>query len=206
VSFVLLLIALSFKLAGEANLIYPKDADLVAGSVAAVGALLLFIVLAYQASIDQQKRDERVEAAERRAEEHPQETRAAWDLARIKLEQYLDRNLKQVRSIFWLSLLVMGIGFLLIGYGVIMVYRDPANFNASIVSAVSGIVVNFIGATFLVIYRSTMEQAKDYVAVLERINAVGMSVQILDKMDESDAKMRNQATSDIAKQLLLLYG
>jgi hypothetical protein len=107
VSFVLLLIALSFKLAGEANLIYPKDADLVAGSVAAVGALLLFIVLAYQASIDQQKRDERVEAAERRAEEHPQETRAAWDLARIKLEQYLDRNLKQVRSIFWLSLLVM---------------------------------------------------------------------------------------------------
>jgi hypothetical protein len=87
-----------------------------------------------------------------------------------------------------------------------MVYRDPANFNASIVSAVSGIVVNFIGATFLVIYRSTMEQAKDYVAVLERINAVGMSVQILDKMDESDAKMRNQATSDIAKQLLLLYG
>ena len=100
----------------------------------------------------------------------------------------------------------MGIGFAFIGYGVIMVFADPQNFKASIVTAVSGILVNFIGATFLLIYRSTMEQAKDYVSVLERINAVGMSVQVLEQIDDNDPTLKNQATADIAKQLLELYG
>ena len=99
----------------------------------------------------------------------------------------------------------MGVGFALIGYGVVNVYADPQTFEASIVAAVSGILVNFIGATFLIIYRSTMEQAKDYVSILERINAVGMSVQILEQIDETDPNLKNQATADVAKQLLALY-
>jgi hypothetical protein len=204
--FILLSLALLIKLAGETAIIVPEAADIISAALAIISALFIIPVLLYQASIDQRRREEKVEAAEKRAEEQPDETRAAWDLARIKLEEYLDRNLKQVRSIFWLSLLVMAAGFFLIGYGVLKVYADPANFNASIIATVSGILVNFIGATFLIIYRSTMEQAKAYVAVLERINAVGMSVQILEQMDDSDKKLRNQATVDIAKQLLELYG
>jgi len=37
-----------------------------------------------------------------------------------------------------------------------------------------------IGVTFMVIYRSTMAQANQFMEVLERINTVGMAVQILD--------------------------
>lgn len=197
--------ALSIVIIGDAGILEQDLANAIGGILGAIVGGTIFIILAYQSAVDQRKSEQKVEEAERRAEEQPQQPRAAWDLARIKLEQYLDRNLKQVRSIFWLSILVMGVGFTLIGYGVLKVYENPATFNASIVTAISGILINFIGATFLIIYRSTMEQAKDYVSILERINAVGMSVQILEQIDETDPKLKNQATADVAKQLLALY-
>jgi hypothetical protein len=63
--------------------------------------------------------------------------------------------------------------------------------------------VEFIAATFLVIYRSTMDQARSYVAMLEKINAVGMSIQILDKIKTGETdKFRAQ----LAMELLFLYG
>jgi len=50
-----------------------------------------------------------------------------------------------------------------------------------------------------------MSQAKDYVAILERINAVGMSVQVLEKLEGSDDTLKHQTTADISKKLLELY-
>ena len=84
-------------------------------------------------------------------------------------------------------------------------YKSPDNFQPSIVVALSGIIVEFIAATFLLIYKSTMEQARDYVNILERINAVGMSVQILDSI-ESDDGLRDKTRAEIASGLLSLYG
>lgn len=168
------------------------------------GGLALFIT-AYQKSNEETKREERILAVEKRVHENPKETQAAWELARVKLENYLNRNLNQVRSIFWLTVFVMIVGFTLIGYGVFKIYENPATFNASIIATVSGIIVNFIGATFLILYKSTMSQATDYVNILERINAVGMSVQILDTVKDEETKLKQQATADLAKQLLALY-
>jgi hypothetical protein len=82
---------------------------------------------------------------------------------------------------------------------------SPGRFGASIVAAASGIVVQFIGATFLLIYKSTMEQARDYVTVLERINAVGMSIQILESIEGEEPQMRNEARSQLARDLLRMY-
>jgi hypothetical protein len=65
--------------------------------------------------------------------------------------------------------MVMTADFTMIGYGILRAF-DGNNINASIIAASSG----FIAATFLVIYRSTMSQASDYVRTFERINAVGM--------------------------------
>ena len=110
----------------------------------------------------------------------------------MKLENYLDRNLSQIKSIFWLTVLVMTTGFTLLIVVAYEGFQDPKNFNASIFTTVSGVVVSFIGGTFLVIYKSTMAQAKDYVTMLERINAVGMSVQILETLNDSDKQLKHQ--------------
>ena len=93
-------------------------------------------------------------------------------------------------------------GFTLIGFGVYTVIDTPDKIIAAVIASISGVLVNFIGATFLVLYKSTMSQAKDYVSVLERINAVGMSVQILETLEDDDEKVKQKTTADITRQLL----
>jgi putative ubiquitin-RnfH superfamily antitoxin RatB of RatAB toxin-antitoxin module len=96
-------------------------------------------------------------------------------------------------------------GFSIIGVGVWKIFENPQNLGPSIVAAASGILVQFIGATFLIVYKSTVSQARDYVTILERINAVGMSVQILENIDSAQKELRDGARVEIAKSLLLIY-
>lgn len=179
--------------------------EIIAGTLGVISAILAMGVVAYQRVLELTKRQKRIEAVEERYKKNPQETQAAWELARTKLESYLNRNLSQVYSIFWLTLFVMFFGFGLIGFGIYHVYDSPDAFKPSIVAACSGILVNFIGATFMVIYKSTMKQAQEYMGVLERINAVGMSVQILENLKESSHDLKEKTTAELAKQLLILY-
>ena len=55
-----------------------------------------------------------------------------------------------------------------------------------------------IGATFLFIYRSTIKQAGSYSETLERMNSVGMAMQILDTIPDGansdDLKSNTKAT------------
>lgn len=100
----------------------------------------------------------------------------------------------------------MLVGFGIICYGIVKAYEPNSNINASILTTAVGILVQLIGGTFLIIYKSTMRQAREYVNVLERINAVGMSVQILESISKEETKLQDQTRADIAKQLLELYG
>lgn len=177
----------------------------VGATLAAVGGVLFLTIAAYQAAVEESARERKIEQVEQRVEQNPEETQAAWELARVKLESYMNRNLNQVRAIFWLTVLVMLVGFGLIGFGVARVYESPENFKASIVVAVSGVLVNFIGGSFLIIYRSVMSQASEYVTVLERINAVGMSLQILDSLKDSNPDLQQKTTADVVLQMLRMY-
>ena len=128
--------------------------------VAGAGFVLAFIISAIQQIKERNQSEQKIEEVERRVQENPRETQAAWELARIVLEKYINRNLAQVRAIFWLTSFVMLAGFTLIGIGSYQGFHDPANFNASILTSVSGVVVSFIGGTFLILYRSVMAQAE----------------------------------------------
>jgi hypothetical protein len=185
----------------------PTGANLkfgyLAATAASFGVLILYAVASFERAL-LEKRE--IETAQERLKENPNEARAAWDLARIKLESYLNRNLTQIRWIFFLTLSVMLVGFSIMSYGIVRVYQNPLFLSPSILVTLSGVLIEFIGASFLLIYKSTMEQAKNYVTVLERINAVGMSVQILDSIEAADVKLRNQTRADLAKKLLSMYG
>ncbi len=180
--------------------------NIVAGILGVIGAMLIIGIAGYQRVLIASEHQEVIKRVEERVREHPNEPQAAWELARIKLEIYLNRNLAQIRWIFFRCLLVITAGFIVIGYGTIQVYKSPDNFQPSIVVTLAGIIVEFIAATFLLIYKSTMEQARDYVNILERINAVGMSVQILESMESDDTGLRDKTRAEIAAGLLSLYG
>jgi hypothetical protein len=150
-----------------------------------------------QRTLDLRKSLSRAEAA---VEKDPEKTRPVWDLSRVQLELYITRNLAQVRNIFWITVAVMGAGFGLVVYGIYRAF--DSRLEVAILTAGAGIITQTIGATFLLIYRSTMSQANDYVGTLERINAVGMAVQIVDLIPDESKDLKNKARVDLVKLIL----
>lgn len=206
VAITLIGIALAVISLGQLFNLDKQLAEAVTGTLGVISMVLAFGVLGYQQAIEKTKAEERIVAVEERVRENPKETQAAWELAQTKLESYINRNLSQVRSIFWLTILVMLFGFSLISYGIFQAFEAPDVLGPPILTACSGLIVNFIGATFLVVFKSTMSQAQEYMGIIERINAVGMSVQILETISESNDTLKDKTISDISQKLLDLYG
>lgn len=154
------------------------------GLVAGVTVFLFSVLDVYSKNKRAKRLSEKIHEAESKVNAEPQKAKPAWDLARVTLEAYFNRNLSQIAAIFRLSLFVMFGGFGVIIWGVFQAFHTPSNLLPATVGAVSGIITEFIGATFLFIYRSTIQQAASYSQTLERINSVGMAMQILDTMPE----------------------
>lgn len=190
---------------GESGDARRELAKLIAGVIGALAGLIGMGVAAYQSLVDQRARDQKIETVEERLREHPERPQLAWDLARVKLESYLDRNLSQVRSIYWLTLIVMFCGFGFVMYGLFQVAQNTEKLPVSIVASASGVLISFIGGSFLLVYRSILAQSKEYVTVLERINAVGMAVQVIASIPDANTELKSQTKSELAKQLLSLY-
>jgi nitrate reductase gamma subunit len=171
-----------------------------------ISCVCTLAIIAYQSLKDDKELADEIKGKEDELEKNPERSKTAWDLATIKLESYLNRNLSQVRWIFFWSVLIMMIGFGIIGYGIFKVYENPDSSQPSILVTLAGVITQVIGATLLLIYKSTMAQAKDYVNVLERINAVGMSIQVIESLSKESGVLRDNAKAELAKELLKLYG
>ena len=121
---------------------------------------------------------------------------SSWDVAREQLEKYFGRNLSQIRSIFNFSVIVMIAGFVVMLWGL---WRGLASNSVqpAFLATAAGVITQFIGATFLYIFRSAIQQATKYARTLERINSVGVAIQILnsipDNATQADLKSRTKA-------------
>jgi hypothetical protein len=174
-------------------------------AVLVIAFLIMFWWWWTRAKADRQSsalKKEKIEQIEKKTEQEPEKTKYAWDLARERLELYFDENLSQVRWIFGVAIAVMVAGFALIMWGVVLAIANPSSIKPSYLASISGIITEFIGATFMVIYRSTMAQANQYVEVLERINTVGMAVQILDAIPEGDSELKNKTRAEMVSLVL----
>jgi len=203
---VMMAIAVFLMLAVTVVLVkYAKYLDLLESMFSLMIPIMLYAVAAYIRWDVEQSRvrtEKKIEQIEVKAEQEPDKTKFAWDLARVKLEAYFDRNLSQVRMIFFVAVAVMVVGFAFVMWGVTLAISKPEYIKTSYVAAISGIITEFIGVTFMVIYRSTMAQANQFMDVLERINTVGMAVQILDAIPESNAELKNSTRAEIVSLLL----
>jgi hypothetical protein len=168
------------------------------GDLFFIGALFLLsiiAIIAFYVSIglpigDKKSKDiysEKINVVEMQIEENGQTTKPIWDLAKLHLEEYFVKNLSHITVIFWLCLLVMLTGFIIITWGIIRAINTPNSEFVSIIATVSGVITELIGASFLVIYQSTMKQAGSHTEILERINSVGMAMLLLDTMSENDS-------------------
>jgi hypothetical protein len=176
----------------------------IAALVAVIGSVVSIIKGFRDRYREIREAKEKLEQAEERVEREPEKAKPAWDLARATLEAYFNKNLSQIASIFWLSVLVMVAGFAILLYGIWRSVQTPDVLGPATIASISGIITEFIGATFLFIYRSTIQQAINYSKTLERINSVGMAMQILDTMPD-DAKptdLKSATKSDLVKLLV----
>ena len=166
--------------------------------------LILFLLIVFLLMFPRSPDDtaQRISALELKVAEQPNQSRFAWELAHVKLEAYIDRNLQQVKLVFFAAIATMAAGFGMAGYGVLLAWSKPETIKPSLVSAGCGILTEFIAATFMVVYRSTMEQATSYMNVLERINSVGMAVQILDSIPETNTELKNTTRASLTELLV----
>ena len=166
--------------------------------VALLGLILLFVS---QSSMEQDRNyleELRIEGLDYDQQQ--------FERARLKIQYYMHENLRQVHSIYGLTTIAMIFGFVTILAGVGLAYlsaqQDDASVLPSVVATLSGVVVQFIGKSFLSVYRSTKEQAKEYVSILERINKVGMFKFLIRDIPDN---IKGQSFTEIARTLLLLY-
>ena len=147
---------------------------------------------------------EKIDLAEKKVEREPDKAKPAWDLARVTLEAYFNRNLNQVTAIFWVSVVVMFVGFGIVIWGITQALQSPSPPLVAVITGSSGIITEFVGATFLFIYKSTMRQALDYTKTLERINAVGMAMQILDTIPDeaTPGDLKSVTKAEVVKMLM----
>ncbi len=170
-----------------------------------LNGLMFLRFLAKRKDKETQEYNVEVEKLETKVSETPDKAQPAWELARKNLEHYLDRNLQQIKDIYYLTAGISLIGFIIIAAGIWIGFNHPAHSNLSFITTGSGILVELISATFLFIYRSAMVQAESHVRILERINIVGMSVHILDGIGESSVELKDKTRADMASSLLLAY-
>lgn len=175
--------------------------------------VLIFIVciftLEYFISQENKKKSEKelegkiVEAKEIINNE-PNKATPVWDLANLTLQKYYDKNLSHVNSIYRLSIAVMIMGFFLIVSILIATIYYQVDIKYVSLGMIAGIITEFIGATFLFIYKSTIKQAMQYSTSLEDINKLGMSIKILEAIDITDRNKDklDDAKIDIAKILI----
>jgi hypothetical protein len=149
---------------------------------------------------------EELNRATAKVEAEPERIKPAWDLARVKFELYIDRNLSQINYIFWLSVVVMLMGFGIILFGISRAFTPvatidsaPTTISPAVLGTLAGIITEFIGATFLFLYRATAQQAANYMRALERINSVGMAMQILDTISGEAGDLQDRTKAELVK-------
>jgi hypothetical protein len=154
--------------------------------------------------VDERNYSEKILIAEKLIVDNPNDIQPLWDIAYNTLQQYYSRNLKQINSIYTLSVSVMIAGFLLIVIIIITSFFRTGLIELKQLGVIAGILTEFIGATFLLIYKSTIQQAINHSKSLEEINKVGMAVKIISAIEITDSnkeKIEN-AKIDISQRLL----
>jgi putative ubiquitin-RnfH superfamily antitoxin RatB of RatAB toxin-antitoxin module len=186
----------------SASSVPPTTGTILVFVTAAFGAAVFTAALTARRQADEQQREVQIQTLQKKADEEPERAKPAWDLARATLEKYFQRNLNQVRMIFYAAVFVMLVGFGFVLWGVRAAITKPDQVKIAIIASASGVITQFIGLTFMALYRSTMLQATQYMSILERINTVGMAVQILDQMTDKTAELKDTTRVDIIRLLL----
>jgi len=151
--------------------------------------ILLIGLLFQQYSLDLQYRIDE-EEAQKKAAEDPANFRKAWLADRTFMHNYLNRNLRQNRMIFWLAAFMVIFGFATILLGAAINFwpafseysTENGVLSVSDWIIIAGLITEFIAATVLFIYKATIQQSSSYFKELTQLNTVGLAAQMVNSI------------------------
>jgi len=161
--------------------------------------MLIILYESYRENTSREKRKiEKIKQIELKINDAPDSSKYVWEIATIKLESYFDKNISQINSIYWISVSVI-----LIGVGVILfsITKTGSNIELTLISSGVGVLTQFLGATLMFLYRSTIKQSVSLINILERINTVGMSIHIVETLSDKNEELKNKTKAEIAIKL-----
>jgi membrane protein YqaA with SNARE-associated domain len=180
-----LFLALSvfFGSAGLAYVAFPKNqaiATIVGGIVGLILAIIVFYVLVAQAEEIARNARDRVETENK---VHKGGVIGIIALNMAKLDEYYAINKGQAKKSFLASIAAICIGFLVILLSIR--YSDNSGDRSRLVAgAISGVLLQFIGGAFFVMYNKSLDQLNLFYGKLVRLQDTMLAVQQCEKLDK----------------------
>jgi len=134
-------------------------------------------------------RTEREELKKKFSEKHD-DVFNTIQLSLNQLTEYYTINLSQARSSYrWsIAAIIVGIITLLAGIWFFYFNANP-NINLAIISGVSGVIIEFIGASNIYIYNKSLKQLNLYFRELINIQDTMLAIELSEKIDNNEKKI-----------------
>jgi hypothetical protein len=119
-----------------------------------------------------------------------QEKVKTYDVALLSLkhvEEYYRINKSQTRRIFSVSVLAITVGFLTILTGIYLLYTSTEpNVTVTIITGASGIILQFIGGAYFLMYKRSLEQVEFFFNQLMRVQDVMLAISLVEKVNNKE--------------------
>lgn len=168
---------------------HPIAATVIAGIV---GVVLVGLTLAWLSVVEEEKRlVEKRRDAEGTLKSSPTDVSAIVLLNMAKLDEYYALNKSQARNSFLASIVAVSIGF------VVLVFSIRYSQGSRIVpGAISGVLLQFIGGAFFVMYNKSLDQLNFFYGKLVRLQDTMLAVQ--------QCELLNPRTRDRVREILIV--
>jgi uncharacterized membrane protein len=105
-----------------------------------------------------------------------------------QLNEYYTINKKQARSSFRFSIFSIVIGLITIITGIWLYYLDSGNIEIGYISAISGLILEFIGGAYFFMYKKSLEQVNFFFGQLIKIQDTMLSINLADNIKDEIKK------------------
>lgn len=107
-----------------------------------------------------------------------------------QLQEYYTVNLNQAKSSYRWSITVIIAGFITLITGVWMFYfQKNANITLTIISGISGVLLEFIGAANIYIYNKSIKQLNTYFSELIKIQDTMLAIELCEGLEDEPKKL-----------------
>lgn len=129
-----------------------------------------------------------------------------------KLQDFYDTGQFQQKVSFWVSIVAVILGFIVILFSIYIFLTNQEKIHESIVWGVAGVISEFIAAVFFYIHNKNLAQLNIYFEKLIKLQDTQLAISLVEKMDKSHDYMyiniinilmlRNEPNKELTPELV----